>query len=535
MAKVKNKKPDKISQISELSFVFDKFHADPLYWVKDRFGLKIEAKAAFQWGSYTDTGLTRQQEQGFRELGKLINAKMKLSQGLELSKEEKEYAHKIGLSIMSGHGTGKDFFSAMAVLYFLDVFPFPKVLCTANTQKQLQNVLWSEISKVMSLSRDAGVDDKTPYFRVLFEQQAEKLFYREFKGREWFAEAVTINVKGSQEEQAESLGGRHEDFTLFLIDEAAGVPDAVFKPIEGGLTGKINIVIMIYNPTKRKSFAVRSQYEDSSHWITLRWNSEESEIVSKNQIEIMRDKYENDSNTYRIRVLGLPPITDEQTLIPWEWIEDAVDREIDIPINAPVIKGLDCGGGGDKSIIATRKGLKVFSFKKNNSPDSVVLANWAGNNIDAEQPDVFRVDTIGIGWAVEGMLREKKGGIIEAADSRRTADNSDKFINKRAEMYWNLRTAFERSVISIPDDEELKNQLGAMKTELDNRGRIKILDKKIIKKELGHSPDEADALALTFFYPDSLASLDIKGNKGIYCHRIGDTHHFINHNQNWML
>ena len=43
---------------------------------------------------------------------------------------------------------------------------------------------------------------------------------------------------------------------------------------------------------------------------------------------------------------------------------------------------------------------------------------------------------------------------------------------------------------------------------------IQIEDKRKIKKELGHSPDEADALALTYFFEDSMVSRNTRPRNG---------------------
>ena len=219
----------------------------------------------------------------------------------------------------------------------------------------------------------------------------------------------------------------------------------------------------------------------------------------------LETKFGRDSNPYRIRVLGLPPKTDEHTLIPWEWIEEAVDREIEGNDNLPLIKAVDCGAGGDQSIIASGRGYQIYPLKRATTPDSIVLINWVGNDIDTDRPDTVFVDTIGIGWAVEGALREKKGAIIEPADVRRTADNSDKYFNKRAECYDRLREAFASGLISIPNDRELKEQLGAIRCEYRGSKMI-ILEKKKLKAIIGHSPDEADAVAMLFYRATDLFS-----------------------------
>jgi hypothetical protein len=197
-----------------------------------------------------------------------------------------------------------------------------------------------------------------------------------------------------------------------------------------------------------------------------------------------------------------------------DWIMDAVSREIQPLEKDPIIKGLDCGAGGDKSIIITRKGGKVYGIKRLTTPDSQLLINWAQADFLSENADVLRVDNIGIGWAVYGGLFDRLGSKVESADSRKQASNTDKFYNKRAEMYWTLREKFEKGLISIPDDPDLIDELSVIKATYD-KGKVKIIEKQKIKEELGHSPDAADALALGYYYDDDIIYKNI-AKKGIY-------------------
>lgn len=460
-----------------------------------------------------DTGkqveITNQQKDGIEAVRKIVTAKLKKRELQPLTGEEKRISELIGVSIMSGKGSGKDAWVAWIIMWFMDCFSYPKIPCTSVSAHQLSTVLWSEIAKWYGTWRSKN------NFTLLNEKFFRKDVPKDIVGKRWFAFPKTANPKSSAEE-IETLAGVHEDYVMVICDEVSGMRDSVLETLEGTLTEICNFMILIFNPTRTKGYAVDSQYKHSDYWLTLRWDAEDSPISDKANIERIKKKYGIDSNPYRVRVKGLPPLTEADSTIPWDWIEESVEREVDVIENMPVIKGMDCGAGGDYSIIATRKGHFFYPVKRNRSPDSVVLMNWAGNDIDSEKPDVFRVDTVGLGWAIEGGLREKKGAIVEAADSRQRAENPDTFYNKRAEMFWNLREAFERRIISIPNDADLIDSLGAIKHEYV-KGRIKILDKKKIKEELGHSPDEADATALTYFRSDDLVCLnDPKKSKHRY-------------------
>jgi len=454
----------------------------------------------------TNYKMTLQQEEATEAVRKIVTAKIKLHKKQSLSIEEVDNAKKIGVSIMSGKGVGKDAWCSWMVIWFLSCFPYPKVPCTSVSADQLSKVLWSEISKWLTTSL---VND-------WFVLQNDKLYFKHIEGagKRWFAFPKTANPKSSVEEQVETLAGLHEKYLMVVVDEGAGVPDAVFDPLEGTLTGICNFILLIFNPTRTKGYALDSQYKNKDRWITLRWSAEDSEMVDKTIIERTAETYGKDSNPYRIRVLGLPPVTDEETLIHWEWIEESIERDI-IPLDSdPVIKSVDCGAGRDKSVICTRKGGKIYPFKRKVTKDSMELVHWINADIENDSADLVFIDVIGIGWGVYGRLKEiNKRASIWPIDARSNPIN-DKFLNKRAEMFWNLREIFANKLISIPDDPELKDELGCLKWITENK-KERLISKKILRKELGHSTDTVDPLAQSYAMKDFLNRNLAKKSKGL--------------------
>ena len=435
--------------------------------------------------------ISTQQLQGLKEMDKLVQAKLKRAAGHDLTSEEEKYSKKIGLSIMSGHGTGKDCFASWIILWFLFCFPFPKIPCTAPTGHQLKDVLWGEISKWLrnSICKD------------FLTWQSDKIYFNEHKGKEWFAVARTANPRATAEEQGETLAGFHERFVLFVVDEASGVAAPVFKPIEGTLTGECNLVLLIFNPTRSKGFAVESHQKDRARWACLQWNSEESELVSKEQVESMAKKYGRESNTYRIRILGLPPSTDEHILIQYDWAMDAINREIDPMDTDPDVFGFDVGGGGDESVIVHRRGSIVYPIEGCNFDKSEELTGWALRRLLDISPKFCMVDTIGIGWGIAGNLRSRQSttDVLDINVSE-GASQDKRFYKLRDELWWRLREDFEYGRISIPDDALLIAELTTIKFEERPDGKIQIESKKDMKTRGVESPNRADALCLTEYF-----------------------------------
>jgi hypothetical protein len=361
-------------------------------WIEDMFGDNIK--------------LSNQQAEAFKELSKIVCAKIMLSAGEKLSEEEKMYSEFIGVNIPAGMGVGKDFFASLAIPYFLSVFPDvrgqpPHVTATANTKKQLQNVLWKQLAAILPMAKKIRPDDpRSPtILEEMFVWQTEKLFLRSRKGTRHFAEAVTI-PQGSGEQQAKALTGRHAPYMLFVLDEASGLPDVVIQTLEGTLTGICNLILMIYNPTRSRGYVAEAA--SSKRWLTLRWSGEDAlfddpqyDIPLKRQRDDLLNKYGEDSNTYRIKVLGLPPLDDKNQYIPYEWIMDAVEREIYVDDKDPVIMGVDPAGGGDETAIAVRQGAKIIAVHGFNTPDKDVFLQRVVRQIEIYQPAAIAVITAG--------------------------------------------------------------------------------------------------------------------------------------------
>ena len=54
------------------------------------------------------------------------------------------------VAIKSGQGVGKTAFEAATFLWFLTCFNDARIVCTAPTKQQLNDVLWSEVAKWMA-------------------------------------------------------------------------------------------------------------------------------------------------------------------------------------------------------------------------------------------------------------------------------------------------------------------------------------------------------------------------------------------------
>jgi phage terminase large subunit len=454
--------------------------------------------------------MSTQQRNAAREVSKLVNAKRAKALGKKLTPEEEEYAGKLGLSIMSGQGTGKDAFTSWVMDWWLNMFDETLIPCTAPTADQIKNILWSEFSRWYNKTKPDGTpfhvfkssDGKSDGLVV----ESQKIWVRETGGKENFAFWKTANPKDDPESQAGTLYGFHAPYMLIVVDEAASVPQPVFKPLEGTITSAkgVNWILLIFNPIHQSGYAVDSHFGmHKEKWIRLHWDAEESENVSPQHIQDMEEKYGRKSNTFRTLVKGLPPLAEEDSVIPNDWIQNAIDRELVIADDDPIIMGLDPGAGGDNTVACIRQGWRVKSFHKFSSPDTMEVVAWAAELMEQEEVTACFVDIIGIGNGVYYRLKEL-GYRVFPVDVR-IKSSDEKFRNIRAELWWKAREVFEKNLVSMPNDLFFKDELSAPR--FIHKGKTVEVDSKAeIKKKLSrsNSPNHADAFNLTLTYKDAM-------------------------------
>ena len=444
---------------------------------------------------------SNQQEEGLLLVQKVADARYKKSLGLKLSKDQEKYAGVFGISIRSGHGTGKDAWLAWIFIWLLFLFKDAQGLVTAPTSDQLKDILWTRLSMWIRKS-------KVELWRHI-EIQTDKIFLKVNK-REAFISARTCNVKASADEQNETLSGRHGDYMVMAVDEASGVPNPVFGPIEGAMSGKMNFAILIGNPTRNSGYFFDTHNKHRHMWACLHWDCEKSniqEIVPGMDVfvERMKKKYSKDTNIYRIRVKGEFPKADPDSLIPLEWVMDAVDRDLEVVEGMPVIFGVDVARyGTDKSVILIRQGNVVIEILEFNKIDTMELTGWVSCAMADYNPNAVYIDIIGIGAGVYDRLRELGKNNVYSVCVSETASEEDKFKKLRDELWWRLREKFEQRTIKIPNDDELIGELSTIRYKPESDGTIKVEGKPEMKKRGIESPNKADALCLTYSMSDTM-------------------------------
>ena len=205
-------------------------------------------------------------------------------------------------------------------------------------------------------------------------------------------------------------------------------------------------------------------------------------------------------------------------LILPKWVTKA--RASKLKGYGPVIMGVDPSFGGDRFSIAVRRGrevLEVVSFSGNQIETVGMRKSKVTTMIDKYKPDMTFIDSGG-GADLVDLLHESGHHKVLAVPFGGSADNEDRFNNKRSEMWglmgnWFNDDAYE---VNIPDSDSLQADLCAGLYQRDTNNRLTMVKKDIIKKKLGFSPDEGDALALTFAQPVMITdNYDIQVSSGV--------------------
>jgi hypothetical protein len=345
-----------------------------------------------------------------------------------------------------------------------------------------------------------------------FVIQKDKIFHKEAKA-EWWIRAISISARASADDQAETLAGLHGDHLLIICDEASGIPDPVFIPIEGALTQPDNKVLLIGNPTRGSGYFYQTHFhnEISKNWFKLHWDSRKSTNVAPDYAPYMAAKYGVDSNVFRIRVAGEPPLSDEQSLIPLYAAEACIGNEFEVAEDEPLYLGCDIARyGSDDSIIMPRKGNFIYPWEKFSGMNTITLGGFIQQAYQENEAEGCAIDVIGVGAGVADWLQKHGMRNLFMVNVANSSSDIEKYDRLRDELWIRVRDKCLMGLYSFPsvmlpqDTESLGQQLAAelssVRYSFNGHGGYKIESKKELKARGIASPNIADALCLSEYF-----------------------------------
>lgn len=392
-------------------------------------------------------------------------------------------------SVRAGHGVGKSSVEAWLILWFVLFHRNLKCPVTANSQDQLRDVVWAELSRWWR--------ELPPFLQDMISITGERVVVKaDPEGS--FAVART-----ARPERPEALQGFHAETLAFFVEEASGIEDIIFETAGGALSSENSWVFMFANPTRSSGYFHRSQHQNRGSWRVYHIPCQASSRVSPNYAQQIANEYGEASNVYRVRVLGEFPLSEDDAVIQLGWIEAAVDRDVS-PSESGLVWGLDVARfGDDTTALARRRGNvllgPVVEWKKYDLMQTCgVIAQLYSETSLNLRPGAINVDVIGLGSGVVDRLREIGLPVRGVNVGEQPSSNPERYMRMRDELWWKTREWFESRAVTMPRDDGLISELVSPKYKLESSGKIKIESKDDMKKRGVKSPNKADALCLTF-------------------------------------
>ena len=264
---------------------------------------------------------------------------------------------------------------------------------------------------------------------------------------------------------------------------------------------QINDPILVEATTRDDVYLCKINYFDNPFF--------ETNIGLKNELEQDRKRLVNGSITreqFNNIWLGEPYI-DEEVMITNEILNKCFDyTSCNSHLFLPVF-GVDIAEEGkDRSVLTIVQGDCIREQKAFHNIEMGQLADIVcryydeyNSREDLRNKNSIKVfyDANGVGYGFRDAMKQRNHEfcIFPVKGSKEAID--ERYFNKRAECYGNLKNALIDGFYIDKNNIELIEELNYQPIDL-TKEKIKIVDKQIIKKKIGKSPDLADSLSLCF-------------------------------------
>jgi len=419
-------------------------------------------------------------------------------------------------AVRGPHGCAKSTTAAIAVLWFAltrDAAGVDwKVVTTAGSWHQLSGYMWPEIHKWSGKLRWDKVRDGRPFSRA---HELQNINLKLNHGAAFAAASANAAL----------IEGAHADSLMFIYDEAKAIPAPTFDACEGAFSGSggdgteaFALALSTPGQPQGRFYDIckrKAGYED---WHPVHVTLDDAMAagrITEEWADQRARQWGPDSAIYQNRVLGEFYASDEDSVIPLAWAEAAVTRwyawdAAGRPESGrdylPRTVGVDVARtGSDRTVLALRKGPVITELRRYVKEDTMQTTGRVMGVLEADSSCTAVVDVIGIGAGVVDRLREMHARVLAFNASRgsKAVDSTREFhyANRRSEAHWTLRQALDPSGdpdYCLPDDEMLLGDLSAPHWSVTSSGRIQVESKDDIRKRLGRSPDDGDAVVMAY-------------------------------------
>lgn len=437
-------------------------------------------------------------------------------------------------AVPSAHDLGKSFIASGIAAHWIDAHPLGEafVVTTATTDAQVKAILWKEIGR---RHREGGLRGRITLdakWMISYGTGVEELAGMGRKPADYDPTAFQ---------------GIHERFVLVIIDEAGGVPRAIFEAVDTLVTNENARVLAIGNPDDPGAHFSRI-CQPGSGWNVVHLDGLESANFTAEEVSrfpelrkhMIREgikpstervpdrlrplllsprwvaeripRWGVGSPMWESKVRGRFPRVSVDTLIHPAWVTKAHNRELPQEATDPRM-GVDVARYGlDHSIIALRQGGHVRIIDDiPKGPTTELVGHVQNHGWGRPLTPIANVDDTGVGGGVTDMLVENGYPVLPLIAGSRASDldllptGVPRFADARSEWWWHMREALmgpsgtgDDGWIDLdPDDEDLAAQLMAVKYIINSKGQIRIESKDDMKKRGMPSPDRADAVVYT--------------------------------------
>lgn len=455
-------------------------------------------------------------------------------------------------AVASSTGVGKDMIAACLALWFLLCFVRPKVIITGPSDDQLDDVMWPELAKWISHS---------PILPMLVEWQAESIVHKGDPTNSFISRRTARIQTHGGERRATGMSGVHEENVFLIGDEAPGIADEIFDALLPTMTDYNNIVLLIGNPERTSGLFYRIWYDmiEADLWQKIRVSSEpwpekfkgQPDFISNRPTDLEKERWRrkpDEDPIKQAKLWGRHPVESAGNAVySHDELLEAFGRPM-WPMGADddCQIGIDCARmGGDRTVFVVRRGWNIVDIIERGrvkTPEIVditkelceregAITYWLNKGGDraerarefAAMPQIERLDfyplvvlDLGGGYGTGPLDDLEVEGYtnVTGVNFGESAWDSERYANLAAEMWCDtLKSLMPMlSFEAVKRIDGGKHMLEEIRMQLTQRPydftktdeRVRILDKKELRRKGIKSPDHADGLCLCVVKPPTV-------------------------------